>query len=133
MISLRSVPKNSADPNCTLCNGTGIFITNSTTGEGTPCQCPAAGDVPPKKESTAINPSHYADARLSPIEYMELNDLSEAFCLGNIIKYTMRARAKNGVEDYRKAVWYLHYLIGKAEGLEGSAITKYARTKTEGK
>lgn len=35
----------------------------------------------------------------------------EAVCVGNIIKYVMRARKKNGIEDYKKAYEYLGYLL----------------------
>ena len=33
------------------------------------------------------------------------------FCLGNIIKYVLRAEKKNGLEDYKKARKYLNWLI----------------------
>lgn len=36
----------------------------------------------------------------------------EAICVGNILKYVMRAKRKNGMEDYEKAYEYLGYLIG---------------------
>lgn len=36
----------------------------------------------------------------------------EAICVGNILKYVMRAKRKNGMEDYKKAYEYLGYLIG---------------------
>lgn len=36
----------------------------------------------------------------------------EAVCVGNILKYVMRAKKKNGFEDYKKAYEYLGYLIG---------------------
>lgn len=35
----------------------------------------------------------------------------EAVCVGNILKYVMRARKKNGIEDYQKAYEYLGYLL----------------------
>ena len=35
----------------------------------------------------------------------------EAVCVGNILKYVMRARKKNGIEDYKKAYEYLGYLL----------------------
>ena len=35
----------------------------------------------------------------------------EAVCIGNILKYVMRARKKNGIEDYKKAYEYLGYLL----------------------
>ena len=34
-----------------------------------------------------------------------------AFCLGNILKYLIRAEKKNGKEDYKKAVKYLEWVI----------------------
>ena len=34
-----------------------------------------------------------------------------AFCLGNILKYLIRAEKKNGKEDYKKAVKYLEWII----------------------
>ena len=35
----------------------------------------------------------------------------EAVCVGNILKYVMRARKKNGIEDYKKAYEYFGYLL----------------------
>lgn len=29
------------------------------------------------------------------------------FCIGNVIKYLFRFKKKNGIEDIRKALWYL--------------------------
>lgn len=34
-----------------------------------------------------------------------------AFCLGNILKYLIRAKKKNGKEDYKKAAKYLEWVI----------------------
>ena len=39
----------------------------------------------------------------------------EGFCLGNVIKYILRADQKNGVEDYKKAAVYLNWLIDMME------------------
>lgn len=38
------------------------------------------------------------------------------FCRLNAFKYLWRAEKKNGVEDIRKAVWYLDYLIEMEDG-----------------
>ena len=38
-----------------------------------------------------------------------------AFLTGQVLKYLARYTMKNGVEDLRKAQWYLTRLIGKAE------------------
>ena len=34
-----------------------------------------------------------------------------AYCEGNVLKYTHRWRYKNGVEDLKKAQWYLNKMI----------------------
>lgn len=39
-----------------------------------------------------------------------------AYCLGNVIKYILRAGQKNGVEDYEKAKVYLDWLIEEVGG-----------------
>lgn len=40
----------------------------------------------------------------------------EAFCKGNIMKYTIREANKNGLEDLKKARVYLDWLIKSKEG-----------------
>jgi hypothetical protein len=62
----------------------------------------------------AINPNHYKGNGIECIEYMKERLNSEAFLgylNGNVIKYTHRWQDKNGVEDLRKARWYLDRLI----------------------
>lgn len=39
----------------------------------------------------------------------------EAFCVGNVIKYVSRYKKKNGLEDLKKAEWYLKRLIRTIE------------------
>ena len=41
------------------------------------------------------------------------------FCLGNVVKYVLRAREKNGKEDLKKAAWYLQREIDGAKGMNG--------------
>lgn len=40
---------------------------------------------------------------------------SEAYNTGNAIKYILRWKNKNGVEDLKKAVWYINDLINELE------------------
>lgn len=42
----------------------------------------------------------------------------EAFDTGNIIKYVGRWKKKNGLEDLKKAKWYLEHLIAHVEKIE---------------
>lgn len=37
----------------------------------------------------------------------------EAVCTANALKYICRWKKKNGVEDLKKAIWYLNKLIEK--------------------
>ena len=60
------------------------------------------------------HPNHYAAGGIEPIEYMKYKmtpEQFEGFLLGNIIKYTSRYQHKNGLEDLKKARWYLDKLI----------------------
>ena len=53
----------------------------------------------------ATNPKHYTDLKIEPIDFIEANELS--FCIGNVVKYVSRYKRKNGLEDLKKARWYL--------------------------
>lgn len=53
--------------------------------------------------------AHYKDLAIQPVEYIHANGIG--FFEGNVIKYVTRWRAKNGVEDLRKARHYLDLLI----------------------
>nr|WP_297388224.1 DUF3310 domain-containing protein [uncultured Roseateles sp.] len=52
---------------------------------------------------------HYKQMPLQPWEIIERNKLD--FWEGNVIKYTLRYKSKDGAGDLRKAVHYLEYLI----------------------
>lgn len=61
-----------------------------------------------------INPSHYKAGGIETIEYMKAKMPAAEFrgyLLGNVLKYTSRAHLKNGIEDLKKAQWYLNRLI----------------------
>lgn len=68
--------------------------------------------------SDNINPDHYKTGGIEVIEYMAAKmskEQFEGYLLGNIIKYTSRFQHKNGLEDLRKAEWYLTKLIEISE------------------
>lgn len=66
------------------------------------------------------NPAHYNQGKFETIEIIQdiTGEGFEAFLLGNIIKYLARYKYKNGIEDLKKARWYLNKLIEELEGLE---------------
>lgn len=66
------------------------------------------------------HPQHYKAANgLEAIDVIEAftSDLSgfEATHTGNALKYLLRWKRKNGLEDLKKARWYLDRLIEKME------------------
>lgn len=70
------------------------------------------------------HPSHYqSQTGLEVIDVIEAFtfDLKgiQAVCTGNVIKYICRWKAKNGLQDLKKAQWYLTHLIEHLEKLEG--------------
>jgi len=54
-------------------------------------------------------PKHYACHEIQPIDYINANRLD--YLEGNIIKYISRYKHKGGVEDLKKAEFYLRMLI----------------------
>lgn len=62
-----------------------------------------------------INPSHYKKGGIECIEAIKAATVGksgiEAVCAANVIKYVWRYEDKNGIEDLRKARWYLDRLI----------------------
>ena len=66
------------------------------------------------------HPAHYqSETGLEAIEVIEAftSNLEgiEAFDTGNILKYICRWKNKNGLEDLKKAMWYLQDLINHLE------------------
>lgn len=66
------------------------------------------------------HPSHYqSDSGLEVINVIEAftSDLKgiEATDTGNVIKYICRWKHKNGLQDLKKAMWYLQHLINHIE------------------
>jgi hypothetical protein len=59
------------------------------------------------------SPSHYNQAGVECIEAITAatDNGFEYYLQGNIIKYIWRYRYKNGIEDLKKAQWYLNKLI----------------------
>lgn len=63
------------------------------------------------------SPSHYLNDKfefetIDVIEaYTDGLEGIEAVCTGNALKYICRWHKKNGVEDLRKAAWYIDRLI----------------------
>lgn len=63
------------------------------------------------------SPRHYNQGKFETIDVIEdIVEDGQSYLLGNVVKYISRYRFKNGVEDLKKAKWYLDRLIVKMEG-----------------
>lgn len=79
-------------------------------------------------ESRVAHPAHYQTSNgLETIDVMEAftEDMAgyEAVCTSNVLKYICRWKKKNGLEDLKKAEWYLKRLI---ERIEASGTVVYS-------
>lgn len=65
--------------------------------------------------SDPINPNHYKHGGVECIDAIKAATTHlpafDSYLTGNIIKYVWRWKLKNGVEDLKKARWYIDKLI----------------------
>lgn len=63
------------------------------------------------------SPSHYTQAGIECIDAITAAVAGksgiEAVCVANVIKYLWRYELKNGLEDVKKAQWYLNRLVSE--------------------
>lgn len=66
------------------------------------------------------HPAHYNKGGIECIEAIKAATVGkkgiEAVCTANAIKYLWRFEAKNGIEDVKKAAWFVNRLIAELEG-----------------
>lgn len=82
------------------------------------------------------HPSHYCQGGIECIEAIKAATVGlmgiEAVCTANAIKYLWRWKRKNGVEDLKKAGWYLNRLIKEVEdGVRTARISERDRTEDD--
>lgn len=65
------------------------------------------------------SPKHYTQGDIECIEAIKAATVGktgiEAFCVGNAIKYLWRYENKNGLEDVKKAAFYVNRLTSELE------------------
>jgi hypothetical protein len=67
-------------------------------------------DITQEQLDDIVNhPKHYTAGTIECIDY--INSCKFDYLEGNIVKYVTRYKHKNGVEDLRKAEFYLRMLI----------------------
>lgn len=75
------------------------------------------------------SPKHYVGK-----DGMEVIDVIDAFDLdlyqGSIVQYIIRYKHKNGIEDVRKAYWYIERLLSRLEKQNGMAVSDTGRDQS---
>ena len=71
-----------------------------------------------EKKDMVNSPPHYNKSGIECINAIQAatGDGYEYYLQGNILKYLWRYRYKNGVEDLKKAQWYLNELVEEVGG-----------------
>lgn len=68
-----------------------------------------------EKKKDAINPDYYKSGKVECIDAIETATQElvgiQAVCTGNAIKYLWRWKQKNGIEDLKKAKWYIDRIL----------------------
>jgi len=67
------------------------------------------------------HPNHYNKGKIEVIDFIADQKLD--FCEGNVVKYVCRHKHKNGLEDVKKALFYLNYLVQLLEGEQNEKST----------
>ena len=74
---------------------------------------------PENKPDMVSHPHHYTQGGIECIDALKAATVGkrgiEAVCVANVIKYLWRYEEKNGIEDVRKAKWYIERLLKELE------------------
>ena len=79
---------------------------------------PTMQTMPVKFDDVVNHPSHYCTGKYECIEVMTEvfgKEAVQAFCRCNAFKYLYRSDRKNGIEDIKKARWYINKFIDLEE------------------
>jgi len=69
-----------------------------------------------KAKDIQIGGNHYSKYVIQPTEFIHKNNIG--FIEGNILKYIIRYKDKNGIEDLKKAKHYIDLLIEMEYGTD---------------
>ena len=65
-----------------------------------------------------VGGNHYREGTIQPIEFIDSNDLD--FIQGSIVKYAVRHKRKNGVQDLEKIIHYAQLAMELQYDSEGN-------------
>lgn len=78
-------------------------------------------EIKEAKGDMVNHPNHYTSMKMEVIDVLETMleyDMFVGFLEGNVLKYVLRYKNKNGIEDLNKAIWYLTKLRDVVEAKE---------------
>lgn len=82
------------------------------------------------------HPSHYCQGGIECIDVLKAATVGktgiEAVCVANVIKYLFRYENKNGLEDVKKAQWYINRLIQELNEAESNKYPVYNGVEPDG-
>ena len=108
---------------CDDCNGCDVCLLEKFSGgvicdfdEWSDDKLAIAYDHVYKNSPDMVNhPKHYIQGGIECIDALKAATVGkrgiEAVCVANVIKYLWRYEEKNGIEDIRKAKWYIERLL----------------------
>ena len=108
---------------CTTCRFPELSVTCESC-EGYSNWWPLVNEEELKQIMESINydnvnhPAHYDTGKFESIDVMVETqgiDAVKNFCICNAFKYIYRHRHKNGLEDIKKAIWYLNKYVELSE------------------
>lgn len=80
-------------------------------------------EVEKVRQDMVNHPNHYTQGKVECIDALESATIGksgiEAVCVANVIKYLWRYEQKNGLEDVKKAQFYLNRLVATLENNNG--------------
>ena len=106
--NLHDLPRRKSDGITALANA--CLTAEAITGKSVTFNTGATQSALHKKPiGTQVGGNHYQKYKIQPVEFIMNNNVP--YVEGNVIKYVMRFRVKNGLEDLLKARQYLDMLI----------------------
>ena len=67
-----------------------------------------------------ISPNYYQQGNIEVTDF--IIDQSMSFLEGNVVKYLCRYKEKSGIQDLRKARWYIEKLIAERMKTTGGKL-----------
>lgn len=98
------------------------MMLRSTHGEWVKTDMDTYQKIKPLVADNVNHPKHYTQGGIECIDAIKAATVGksgiEAVCVANVVKYLWRYEEKNGVEDVKKARWYLERLISELESVK---------------